>query len=742
MKRSQFLILCMLILTLFVAFLTSGCAEVKVLPPLNKKVNAEECATLIIPADAKVNIINGLKRGWFKQWWVGFSSSGLTGSKVATLLVPAGENSITFEYSHPLDGWAVRKLEYKKEMNAGKMYILSVKLGTKEEINKIFSAFNIASSFLRDNIIEIIPFIDYLPRPNPDGVIYKINEIDKAAFDQYLIEEGNYRKKSKVIVLLGFLIGVLWALIGLVGLRAMWYVIFMGKFQNRHPVIAFFISAVLVVSGVIIINYNSSGIFSYYIISTFLIGFGISNWDFGGRFFKSGYEKIGEKNYAGAISDFNDAVKMAPFNAVYINERGMAYYNLKEFEKAVTDFTNAVKMQPNNAKFINNRGMAYCNLQDWKRAIADFINAVKFKPTNAEYINNRGMAYYYFQDFEKAVVDLTNAIQLKPNNAEYINNRGLVYYNLQDWGKAIADFANAVKLNPKNDIYKTNLTNAQAQIPKGKIGTSPSGTMGVFANAEAAFNSGIEHYKNGDYSKALIDFTEAIKLNPKSAWAFAYRGATNRCLKEIDNAIMDLNEAIRLDSNFAWAYAERGLTYLKKGPFRGTYDKALSDFSEAIRLDANDYFSYSCRGDIYRCKEEYDKAIMDYTEALKLNPDDESAKKYLEMVKKFKQEQENQKTDTLLSPDIIKKVAILDSEAEFKNFMIDYPQKLASEGYYQFEQNMMGDKTSELFSEVNKLPYTMSVGEIYEYTHDPYKLLISRGELGVLWTFIKKEATQ
>ena len=49
----------------------------------------EESAILVIPANAKVNRINGVKRGWFRQWWVGIWSSGLWGSKAATL----GKNS-------------------------------------------------------------------------------------------------------------------------------------------------------------------------------------------------------------------------------------------------------------------------------------------------------------------------------------------------------------------------------------------------------------------------------------------------------------------------------------------------------------------------------------------------------------------------------------------------------------------------------------------------------------------------
>src|SRR6516162_1004389 len=56
-------------------------------------------------------------------------------------------------------------------------------------------------------------------------------------------------------------------------------------------------------------------------------------------------------------------------------------------------------------------------------------------------------------------------------------------------------------------------------------------------------------------------------------------------------AIGDFTEAIRLDPNFALAYYNRGLAYANKG----NYDKAISDYTEAIRLDPNYTQAYTNR---------------------------------------------------------------------------------------------------------------------------------------------------
>ena len=83
-----------------------------------------------------------------------------------------------------------------------------------------------------------------------------------------------------------------------------------------------------------------------------------------------------------------------------------------------------------------------------------------------------------------------------------------------------------------------------------------------------------------------------------------------------DKAIADYTEAIRLDPKFAEAYYNRGVAYENKGE----YDKAIADYTEAIRLDPKYAEAYNSRGFAYGNKGEHDKAIADYTEAIRLDP--------------------------------------------------------------------------------------------------------------------------
>ena len=119
-----------------------------------------------------------------------------------------------------------------------------------------------------------------------------------------------------------------------------------------------------------------------------------------------------------------------------------------------------------------------------------------------------------------------------------------------------------------------------------------------------------------EYDKAIADYNEAIRLDPKFTIAYNNRGLARSDKQEYDKAIADFNEAIRLDPKFAYAYNNRGSAWEAKQEL----DKAIADYTEAIQLDPKDAYAYLTRGLAWEVKQEYDKAIADYTEIIRLDP--------------------------------------------------------------------------------------------------------------------------
>ena len=85
---------------------------------------------------------------------------------------------------------------------------------------------------------------------------------------------------------------------------------------------------------------------------------------------------------------------------------------------------------------------------------------------------------------------------------------------------------------------------------------------------------------SGAMQGSLDEFTKAIKVDPKSARAYAGRGAIKYASGDSKGAIMDLTKAIELDPKSLTAYSGRGSAKFATGDIPG----ATADFISVARL--------------------------------------------------------------------------------------------------------------------------------------------------------------
>ncbi|MEH1953898.1 tetratricopeptide repeat protein [Nostoc sp.] len=126
---------------------------------------------------------------------------------------------------------------------------------------------------------------------------------------------------------------------------------------------------------------------------------------------------------------------------------------------------------------------------------------------------------------------------------------------------------------------------------------------------------GITYCQMQRYQEALLDFNRVIELNPNYQWAIATRGIAYRLMKRYQEALQDFNRAIQLDPNDQWALAHRGVIYC----FMQRYPESLQDLNCAIQLDPNNQWALAHRGVIYRCMQRYNEALQDFNRAIELD---------------------------------------------------------------------------------------------------------------------------
>jgi tetratricopeptide (TPR) repeat protein len=139
--------------------------------------------------------------------------------------------------------------------------------------------------------------------------------------------------------------------------------------------------------------------------------------------------------------------------------------------------------------------------------------------------------------------------------------------------------------------------------------------------AESYFQRGEKRHWEDDFQGAIINYTQAIRLNPNFAAAYNNRGLCRLQLFDFQGAIADSTQAIRLNPNFAYAYADRGAVRFELKDFQG----AIADYTQAIRLNSNFAYAYMRRGEAYHWLANYQRALADSDRALQIPIDKSDA---------------------------------------------------------------------------------------------------------------------
>ncbi|MDR0473388.1 MAG: tetratricopeptide repeat protein [Treponema sp.] len=150
-----------------------------------------------------------------------------------------------------------------------------------------------------------------------------------------------------------------------------------------------------------------------------------------------------------------------------------------------------------------------------------------------------------------------------------------------------------------------------------------------------------EHYKKGNFVRAIKDYDEAIGINPNNAEGFNGRGNAYSRIGGLAMAIRDFERALQINPNSAEAKQNiERIRQLQEQVQRaqalfdsGNYNQAIYGFTEAIRLNPYDAYLYNSRGVAYERIGNYVRARADYEAALQIKPDSKLIKDNLDLLR-------------------------------------------------------------------------------------------------------------
>ena len=304
------------------------------------------------------------------------------------------------------------------------------------------------------------------------------------------------------------------------------------------------------------------------------------------EFCDKGLEKAKQKDYTGAVEEFNKALQVNPEFVEAYYQRGLAYYDLGHIPQAVFDYDEVLKRDSYNVEAY------YC----------------------------RALARLALKNLPGALKDVNKAIELNSYKAAAYNLRGVIQRKLGDIQSAIANFKKAVELY----LEEKDAENAKRCLDKLKelqprthevVAEKPIVQTTLLISEGDYFTSLLSKAEQGNTREAMEDLNWVLRADSQDGKAYCCRGVVYCKQGKYKEAISDFNAALQLNFQDAAVYRNRGKARLQLGDNQG----AIADFNQALRMQPEDDLIYVARGNAYQEIGHYLGAIEDYNQALEIN---------------------------------------------------------------------------------------------------------------------------
>jgi tetratricopeptide (TPR) repeat protein len=280
-------------------------------------------------------------------------------------------------------------------------------------------------------------------------------------------------------------------------------------------------------------------------------------------------------------------------------QNGTAKLANKDFAGAESDFSNAIKVNDPAVKTYLEKLKNYGTMNEYQRSISDMSDGFVYNHDFAVPYYGHGMALVGLGKSEEALADFEKAISIDPKYADALCERGVALIGKGIKDKGCMDLRKAKVLGNEKakGLYESNACSGMSTT--------------FIASGDARFVA-------KDYTSALADFTSAIQLNADSIEPFLKRAQCHVMMKKYDKAIADYNKALKIKSDTVRILYLRGTAYMAAS----NYKNAFNDFTSVIKLSPNSYDAFMQRGASCEGMENYKSATYDYSEAIRIKPKD------------------------------------------------------------------------------------------------------------------------
>ena len=233
-------------------------------------------------------------------------------------------------------------------------------------------------------------------------------------------------------------------------------------------------------------------------------------------------------NETGALADYDALLAVSPRFVNALVNRSILRRKHGNAKASLADIDEALRLQPNYVIAILNRAATLEVLGDMDGALRAFNEGIRLEPDRAEAYVNRGGLHSLCGRTDDALRDYATAIRLKPGSAFAFYNRGTLHHRLADKlqrekSAAEADVEWSLALADYDEAVKLDSTMVEPRV-----------------------NRSIVRRMRGDLEGAIADCDAVIRSHPELPDGWYHRGSTLWVKRDYDAAIADLEKALEI----------------------------------------------------------------------------------------------------------------------------------------------------------------------------------------------------
>lgn len=345
------------------------------------------------------------------------------------------------------------------------------------------------------------------------------------------------------------------------------------------------------------------------------------------------------EKYYDAVDDFKKALEINKFDDELLYNLAETYRQMGKAKDCVSLVNEAIKINPSNWLYYSTRGLAYYELNDYEAAKNDHTVVVNYKYSFAYAWYRKGYCHLRLGEFEEAIESFRTAIDWNDEmHVDVYFNLAYCYFSVGEMKEAL----NEIKIYKQQevddcfgyifegDIYRAmgNIKEARRQYLKAyQVDSTCHQTiklLSYFDLVNKDYKSAVE-YLSGIYNEDCNE--EWIMIN--LAWACLENKDFKLCTNVTKAYFKNMEKASKQYNPYMLVYA--GIAFYELG----LYNDSIKNFKNAIEYQlTSDVYSYLSM--TYYDLGDMEKAISFAKKALNEERDNVDYKNRYEMILKYK----------------------------------------------------------------------------------------------------------